>query len=191
MESEVTTERAWPADEKVVAEELGPFLTRSSSHQGASRNGEAAASALGAIQRSVFRPEQVRGKTLMWRLQAPSRLGCMNSPAQDAVDPPTPLFDEGALELDVGDVMTTGVVTVRDDATLDEAVDAMAAHRIHAMLVVGTRAGTALGWINTRGLLGLIGWTATPATEAITEEPKSIEPRPACARRSTRCRSLE
>ena len=26
MESEVTTERAWPADEKVVAEELGPFL---------------------------------------------------------------------------------------------------------------------------------------------------------------------
>lgn len=26
VESEVTTERAWPADEKVVAEELGPFL---------------------------------------------------------------------------------------------------------------------------------------------------------------------
>ena len=126
-------------------------------HQGASRNGEAAASALGPIQRSVFRPEQVRGKTLMWRLQAPSRLGCMNSPAQDAVDPPTPLFDEGALELDVGDVMTTGVVTVRDDSTLDEAVDAMAAHRIHAVLVVGTRAGTPLGWITTRGLLGLIG----------------------------------
>jgi sulfide:quinone oxidoreductase len=26
MESEATTERAWPPDEKVVAEELGPFL---------------------------------------------------------------------------------------------------------------------------------------------------------------------
>jgi sulfide:quinone oxidoreductase len=28
VESEVTTERAWPADEKVAAEELGPFLNR-------------------------------------------------------------------------------------------------------------------------------------------------------------------
>jgi hypothetical protein len=26
MESEATTEEAWPPDEKVVAEELGPFL---------------------------------------------------------------------------------------------------------------------------------------------------------------------
>ena len=26
IESEVTTERAWPADEKIAAEELGPFL---------------------------------------------------------------------------------------------------------------------------------------------------------------------
>jgi sulfide:quinone oxidoreductase len=26
MQSEATTERAWPPDEKVVAEELGPFL---------------------------------------------------------------------------------------------------------------------------------------------------------------------
>ena len=26
VESEVTTEASWPADEKVVAEELGPFL---------------------------------------------------------------------------------------------------------------------------------------------------------------------
>jgi CBS domain-containing protein len=101
----------------------------------------------------------------------------MNSLAQDAIDPPTPLFDEGALELDVRDVMTTGVVTIPDDSTLDQAVAAMAAHRIHAVLVVGTRAGTPLGWITTRGLLGLIGIDGrTPATEAITEEPKAIEP---------------
>jgi hypothetical protein len=26
VESEVTTEPAWPADEKIAAEELGPFL---------------------------------------------------------------------------------------------------------------------------------------------------------------------
>ena len=101
----------------------------------------------------------------------------MNSLAQDAIDPPTPLFDEGALELDVRNVMTAGVVTVSDDATLDEAVDAMAAHRIHAVLVVGTDTGTPLGWITTRGLLGLLGIDGqTPATEAITEQPKTIEP---------------
>jgi CBS domain-containing protein len=101
----------------------------------------------------------------------------MNSLAQDASDLPTPLFDEGALELDVRDVMTTGVVTITDDSTLDQAVDAMAAHRIHAVLVVGARAGTPLGWITTRGLLGLLGIDGkTPTTEAITEEAKAIEP---------------
>jgi CBS domain-containing protein len=73
--------------------------------------------------------------------------------------------------------MTTGVVTVRDDATLDQAVDAMAAHRIHAVLVVGRRAGTPLGWVTTRGLLGLLGIEGqSPVTEAITEEAKAIEP---------------
>jgi CBS domain-containing protein len=101
----------------------------------------------------------------------------MNSLAQDAIDPPTPLFDEGALELDVRDVMTTGVVTIPDDSTLDQAVAAMAAHRIHAVLVVGTRTGAPLGWITTRGLLGLLGVDGrAPATEAITEQPKTIEP---------------
>lgn len=101
----------------------------------------------------------------------------MNSLAQDAIDPPTPLFDEGALELNVHDVMTSGVVKISDDSTLDQAVDVMGAHRIHAVLVVGTRTGTPLGWITTRGLLGLLGIDGkTRATEAITEEPKAIEP---------------
>jgi CBS domain-containing protein len=88
-----------------------------------------------------------------------------------------PLFDESVLELGVCDVMTPGVVTISDDAKLDDAVDAMAAHRIHAVLVLGSRADTALGWITTRGLLGLVGWDAnTPATEAITERATTIEP---------------
>ena len=82
-----------------------------------------------------------------------------------------------ALELDVRDVMTTGVVTIPDDSTLDQAVDAMAEHRIHAVLVVGRRAGTALGWITTRGLLGLIGWDEQAAApDAITEQATAIEP---------------
>jgi len=63
----------------------------------------------------------------------------MSSFAQDAIDPPAPLFDEGALELDVRDVMTTGVVTIPDDSTLDHAVDAMAAHvNDNTVLVVGS-----------------------------------------------------
>jgi predicted transcriptional regulator len=101
----------------------------------------------------------------------------MKSPAQDAIDPQEPLFDEGALELDVRDVMTAAVVAIPDDSTLDEAVDAMAAHRIHAGLVVELRSGTPLGWVTTRGLLGLLGVDGrTRVTEAITEEPKTIEP---------------
>jgi CBS domain-containing protein len=101
----------------------------------------------------------------------------MNSLAQDPLDSPSPLFDEGALELDVRDVMTKGVVAIPDDATLDQAVDAMAAHRIHAVLVVRTRTGTPLGWITTRGLLGMLGADGrTPVTEAISEEPRAIEP---------------
>ena len=39
------------------------------------------------------------------------------------------------------------------------------------------RAGTALGWVTTRGLLGLLGSPAqTPVADAITEEAKAIEP---------------
>lgn len=101
----------------------------------------------------------------------------MNPLAREALHPPVPLFDGGVLELEVRDVMTTGVVTVPDDSTLKQAVDTMAEHRIHAVLVVGARAGTALGWVTTRGLLGLLGSPAqTPVADAITEEAKAIEP---------------
>jgi CBS domain-containing protein len=81
------------------------------------------------------------------------------------------------LALEARDVMTEGVVSLGDDAKLADVIDAMAEHRIHAVLVVGARSGTALGWVNTRGLLGFVGADpATPATEAITEPAKSIEP---------------
>ena len=81
------------------------------------------------------------------------------------------------LALEARDVMTEGVVTVTDSAKLGEVIDAMAQHRIHAVLVVGARTGTPLGWVNTRGLLGFVGADPElPATEAITEAAKSIEP---------------
>jgi CBS-domain-containing membrane protein len=89
----------------------------------------------------------------------------------------TQLLDDEALELDVRDVMTAGVVTVDDDATLEQAVEVMAAHHIHAVLVVGTRSGTALGWVTTRGLLAHVGSASTTrVTDAITEEARGIDP---------------
>jgi CBS domain-containing protein len=77
----------------------------------------------------------------------------------------------------VRDVMTTRVVSVPDDAMLQEAIDLMGAEGIHGILVLGRRTGRPLGWITTRGLLGLLGIDeGTPVTEAITEEAKAIEP---------------
>ena len=98
-------------------------------------------------------------------------------PTAHELDSPTPPFAEGALELEVRDVMTSQVVSVPDDAMLQEAIELMGASGIHGILVLGRRTGTPLGWVTTRGLLGLIGiGGGTPVTEAITEEAKAIEP---------------
>jgi CBS domain-containing protein len=99
-------------------------------------------------------------------------------PDPAAPSPPAqPLYEEDALELDVRHVMSPGVVTISDDATVGEAVDAMAVHRVHAILVVGGRSGTSLGWVTTRGLLGFVGRDAwTPVSEAITERVTAIPP---------------
>jgi CBS domain-containing protein len=99
-------------------------------------------------------------------------------PDPAAPSPPAqPLYEEGALELKVRHVMSPGVVTISDDAMVGDAVDAMALHRIHVILVVGGQTGTALGWVTTRGLLGFVGRDArTPVTDAITERVTAIEP---------------
>ena len=89
----------------------------------------------------------------------------------------SPVLAESALELEVREVMTTRLVSVPDDAMLREAIDLMGSHGIHGILVLGRRTGTPLGWVTTRGLLGLIGIDGgTPVTEAISEEAKAIEP---------------
>jgi CBS domain-containing protein len=81
------------------------------------------------------------------------------------------------LALEAREVMTPDVFSVTDQATLRDAIDAMAEHRVHAILVVGTRTGTPLGWVTTRGLLGLVEADQDiPVTDAITEEARSIEP---------------
>ena len=72
--------------------------------------------------------------------------------------------------------MTPGCVVISEAASVADAAKAMAAHRVHAVLVVGSRNGTPLGWVTHRGLLGWIGRdrTLARATEAITEQVRAI-----------------
>jgi CBS domain-containing protein len=74
--------------------------------------------------------------------------------------------------------MTPGVVTIADDASLGNGMRALAAHGIHAILIVGGRSGEPLGWATDRGLLAHLERDAplTPIREAITEEVVSVTP---------------
>ena len=77
---------------------------------------------------------------------------------------------------EVADIMTPGCVMISEAASVADAARAMAAHRVHGILVVGARNGTPLGWITHRGLLGWIGRERrlARASEAITEEVRAI-----------------
>ena len=80
------------------------------------------------------------------------------------------------LDREVAEFMTSGCVVISEAASVADAAKAMAAHRVHAVLVVGARNGTPLGWITHRGLLGWIGRDRKlrRATEAITEQVSAI-----------------
>ena len=85
-------------------------------------------------------------------------------------------FSDALLEREVAELMTPGCVVISEAASVADAAKAMAWHRVHAVLVVGARNGTPLGWITHRGLLGWIGRdrSVPRATEAITEEVRAI-----------------
>jgi CBS domain-containing protein len=85
---------------------------------------------------------------------------------------------DGLLELEVRDFMTPGCVTISEDATVADAAEALARHRVHAVLVVGASNGTPLGWVTARGLLGWLGRdrSLASAREAITEQVTAIHP---------------
>ena len=80
---------------------------------------------------------------------------------------------------EVADFMTPGCVTISDSASVADAANALAAHRVHAVLVLGARNGTPLGWVTARGLMGWLGKDCDliPARDAITEQVKAISPR--------------
>jgi CBS domain-containing protein len=80
-------------------------------------------------------------------------------------------------QLEIRDVMTPGVVTIVEDASLIQACRALRRHRVHAVLVVGRHQGTPIGWITARGLLGLLDHDpCTPARDAVVERAVTIGP---------------
>jgi len=83
---------------------------------------------------------------------------------------------ETLLEREVAEFMTPGCVVISEAASVADAAKAMSAHRVHAVLVVGRRNGTPLGWVTHRGLLGWIGRdrSLARATDAITEQVRAI-----------------
>jgi CBS domain-containing protein len=85
-------------------------------------------------------------------------------------------FSDALLDREVAEFMTPGCVVISEAATVAAAAKAMATHRVHAVLVVGARNGTPLGWITHRGLLGWIGRdrSLARASDAITEQVRAI-----------------
>jgi CBS domain-containing protein len=98
-------------------------------------------------------------------------------PLREHYSTATSLGDE-ILEREVGDFMTPGCVCISEDASVAQAADALRRHRVHAVLVVGAKNGTPLGWVTARGLLGWIGRerALVSAREAITEQVTAIHP---------------
>ena len=85
-------------------------------------------------------------------------------------------YHDALLEREVAAFMTPGCVVLSQAASVADAAKAMAAHDVHAILVVGSKNGTPLGWVTHRGLLGWVGRdrTLARATEAITEQVRAI-----------------
>jgi CBS domain-containing protein len=92
------------------------------------------------------------------------------------VEPITARESHGDLE--VREVMTPGVVTIVEDASVRQARRAMQAHRVHGVLVVGATQGRPIGWITARGLLAWVDRdeTMADARDAVTEQPAWIDP---------------
>ena len=83
-----------------------------------------------------------------------------------------------ALDREVRDVMTPGVVMISADAALGRVHEALALHRVNAVLVVERNGGKPLGWITARGLLSqaIEGGRPHTAGQAICEPPHTVSP---------------
>lgn len=89
-----------------------------------------------------------------------------------------PLAANSHLDVEVRHVMTPGVVTISEDASMHDVYRALVAHRVHAVLVAGRSTGKPLGWVTARGLLS---WVARDesmacARDGITHPAVIIQP---------------
>lgn len=82
------------------------------------------------------------------------------------------------MDYEVRQLMTPGVVTIVEDASLTQVYRALTAHRVHAVLVLGSRTGHPLGWVTAHGLLAWVDKDASLAVarDAITESATTISP---------------
>jgi CBS domain-containing protein len=96
----------------------------------------------------------------------------------NSADMTSELLASELLDKEVIELMTPGCVTISEDASVGQAAQALAAHRSHAVLVVGAANGTPLGWVTALGLLGWLGRdrSLVSAREAITEQVTAIHP---------------
>ncbi len=90
----------------------------------------------------------------------------------------TPLAAGDHMDAPAREIMTPGVVSIPEDASLWHVYRAMIAHSVRAVLVVGHTEGKPLGWVTARGLLAWIGKdeSLACARDAITERATFIEP---------------
>lgn len=84
---------------------------------------------------------------------------------------------EELLHREVREFMTPGCVTISESASVADAAAALAAHRVHAVLVLASSDGTPRGWVTARGLLPWLGRDRAMgrAADAISEAPVFID----------------
>ena len=82
------------------------------------------------------------------------------------------------LDTPVRDLMSPGVLSLVEDASLHHVLRAMRRHCVHAVVVSGRHTGMPLGWVTTRGLMAWVDHdhSLVVARDAITEAAVTIEP---------------
>jgi CBS domain-containing protein len=83
-----------------------------------------------------------------------------------------------AVDREVREVMTPGVVTISADASLRRVHGALVAHGVNAVLVVERKGGRPLGWITARSLarIAIEGGREHTAAQAIAEPARTVSP---------------
>jgi CBS domain-containing protein len=82
------------------------------------------------------------------------------------------------LDTSVRDLMSPGVLSLVEDASLHHVMRAMRRHGVHAVVVSGRHTGMPLGWVTTHGLLAWVDrdHSLAVARDAITEPAVTVEP---------------